>query len=246
MTLRRALAATLAGLVASCWLAGCEWMPGKPTEAERPVLASQVTNFGALYRQNCAGCHGIDGRWGAARPLNDPLYLALIKAATLRQIIRQGVSGTTMPAFAQSAGGRLSEQQIAVLVEGMRRRWGQSQQFQGVHFPPYSLQEALATYSGPGDPQRGQQAYTTYCAHCHGSDGTGGTHGGSVVDAAFLALVSDQGLRTTVIAGRPDLGMPDWRAAVPGRPMTAQEISDVVAWLVSHRRASPTSTDVKG
>ncbi|HEY7318089.1 MAG TPA: hypothetical protein VIE89_10990, partial [Candidatus Binatia bacterium] len=54
----------------------------------------------------------------------------------------------------------------------------------------------------------------------------------------YLALVSDQGLRTTVIVGRSDLGMPDWRANVSGQPMSPQEISDVVAWLASHRQTN--------
>ena len=35
---------------------------------------------------------------------------------------------------------------------------------------------------------------------------------GSIVDPSYLALVSDQSLRSTIIAGRPDLGMPDWRS----------------------------------
>jgi len=47
--------------------------------------------------------------------------------------------------------------------------------------------------------------------------------------------VSDQGLRTTVIAGRADLGAPDWRGNVPGRPMSSDEVSDVVAWLAARR-----------
>jgi cytochrome c oxidase cbb3-type subunit 3 len=51
--------------------------------------------------------------------------------------------------------------------------------------------------------------------------------------------VSDQGLRTTIIAGRTDLGMPDWREAAPGRPMSDREITDVVAWLASQRRSFP-------
>jgi hypothetical protein len=51
-------------------------------------------------------------------------------------------------------------------------------------------------------------------------------------------LISDQGLRTIVITGRPDFGAPDWRGNVPGRPMTDQEISDVVAWLSSQRPLS--------
>ena len=57
-----------------------------------------------------------------------------------------------------------------------------------------------------------------------------------LLTASFLALVSDQSLRTTVIAGRPDLGQPDWRNDVPGRVMTPQEVSDVVAWLVARRK----------
>jgi cytochrome c oxidase cbb3-type subunit III len=55
------------------------------------------------------------------------------------------------------------------------------------------------------------------------------------VDPAYLALVSDQALRTAVVAGRPDLGMPDWRGAHASEPLGAQEVSDVVAWMASHR-----------
>jgi cytochrome c oxidase cbb3-type subunit 3 len=51
--------------------------------------------------------------------------------------------------------------------------------------------------------------------------------------------VSDQYLRTEVIAGRPELGAPDWRDNVPGRPMSDQEVTDVVAWFASQRAANP-------
>jgi cytochrome c oxidase cbb3-type subunit 3/ubiquinol-cytochrome c reductase cytochrome c subunit len=60
-----------------------------------------------------------------------------------------------------------------------------------------------------------------------------------VADASYLALVSDQYLRTTVIAGRIDLGMPDWRGYTPGQPLTSREIADVVAWLIAQRRPVP-------
>jgi hypothetical protein len=59
------------------------------------------------------------------------------------------------------------------------------------------------------------------------------------VNGSFLALLSDQELRTIVIVGRPELGAPDWRGDIPGKPMTAQEISDVVAWLGSQRLKFP-------
>jgi hypothetical protein len=31
------------------------------------------------------------------------------------------------------------------------------------------------------------------------------------------------------------MGAPDWRDDVPGKPMSQQEISDVVAWLAAQR-----------
>jgi cytochrome c oxidase cbb3-type subunit 3 len=61
----------------------------------------------------------------------------------------------------------------------------------------------------------------------------------SIVDGSYLALVSDQGLRTVVIVGRPELGAPDWRGNVPGKPMSSQDVSDVVAWLASQRTKFP-------
>jgi cytochrome c oxidase cbb3-type subunit III len=231
--------AVLVGLIAFGLVLGCERIPGQPTEAQRPHIATEVSNVEALYGSSCAGCHGGDGQLGAARPLRDPLYLALIRRDALQQIIAQGVPGTTMPAFSERFGGGLTDKQIDLLIDGMQNQWGRPQAFTSVTLPPYSLKDAMAAGVEPGDPERGKTAYTTYCAHCHGPDGRGGQKGGAVVDGAYLALVSDQALRTAVIAGRLDLGMPDWREAVAGQPMTPQELADVVAWLASHRQRLP-------
>ena len=94
--------------------------------------------------------------------------------------------------------------------------------------PPYAAKL-------PGNPQQGEAVYSSYCASCHGTSGNGGPKAGSVTNPAYLSLISDQGLRTIVITGRPDFNAPDWRNNVPGHPMTDQEISDVVAWLASQR-----------
>jgi mono/diheme cytochrome c family protein len=102
--------------------------------------------------------------------------------------------------------------------------------------PPY---EATAR----GNAEQGETVYATFCASCHGSDDQGGPKAGSVTNPSYLSLVSDQGLRTLVIAGRPDFGAPDWRGNVPGRPMTNEEISDVVAWLSSQRPLIPGEFD---
>jgi cytochrome c oxidase cbb3-type subunit 3 len=42
-----------------------------------------------------------------------------------------------------------------------------------------------------------------------------------------------------VIVGRPDLDAPDWRGNVAGKPMSSQDVSDVVAWLASQRPKFP-------
>ncbi len=228
-------AIVLAGLPA-VFLSGCDAMPGRPSAADREVLPTQVTSFAALYGRHCAGCHGADGRLGAARSLNDPLYLALVPTDMFRTIIAQGVPGGMAHAFAAGAGGPLTDAQIGILVREMRARWGRPGAVTSFSLPPYSAADAARNGSGPGSPQRGMAVYTEACARCHGPEGKGGPNGGSVVDPAYLALVSDQALRTAVIAGRPDLGMPDWRGEATGRPLTQQQVSDVVAWLESHRR----------
>src|SRR5258708_25355446 len=91
----------------------------------------------------------------------------------------------------------------------------------------------------PGDREHGAQAYAVYCSSCHGVDGRGGELAGSIVDGSFLALVSDQGLRTTVIVGRPAIGAPDWRGNGRGKVMTDEDISNVVSWLFAPRSPSP-------
>jgi cytochrome c oxidase cbb3-type subunit III len=217
-------------------LVGCDAMPGRPRPADQPTLPSLVMGFAELYGQSCAGCHGTDGRLGAARPLHDPIYLTLVPPDRLRLIVAQGVPGTAMPGFAPAAGGPLTEAQVDALLHEMLKRWTHPSPSPDVPLPPYAAEDAVANGSGPGDPEQGLKVYAEACASCHGAEGKGGAKGGSVVDAAYLSLVSDQALRTAVIAGRTDLGMPDWRSYIPGQPLTAQQISDVVAWLVSQRQ----------
>ena len=64
----------------------------------------------------------------------------------------------------------------------------------------------------------------------------------SLTDPAYLSLISNQGLRSIIIAGEPQQGMPDWRSCLTGagaRAMTEQEITDIVAWLASKRPPNP-------
>jgi cytochrome c oxidase cbb3-type subunit III len=213
-------------------LAACSAPDGQPQANSEPIAPSQVSDFDTLNAQNCAGCHGAEGRGGAAIALANPTYLAIVDQTTVRNVAANGVRGTSMPAFAQSAGGMLTEQQIEVITRGIFSRWGRKQILDGANPPSYAAKAA-------GNVDHGQLAFGTYCASCHGSEGGGTSKGSAIANDSFLALVSDQGLRTMVITGRPELGAPDWRGNIPGRPMTDQEITDVVAWLVSRRAPNP-------
>ena len=213
-------------------LCGCANAPGKQLSAGTPTVPNEVSDFNILYGENCAGCHGAEGRGGAAIALGDPVYLAIADDTVLRRAATNGIPGTSMPAFAQSAGGMLTEKQIDLIAAGIRQRWSKPDVLSGTNPPPYSS-------TTPGDGSRGSQVYATFCSSCHGVSGKGGPKASSIVDGSFLALLNDQELRTIVIVGRPDLGAPDWRNNVPGKSMSAQDVSDVVAWLASQRSKFP-------
>jgi cytochrome c oxidase cbb3-type subunit III len=211
---------------------GCGAPHGQPSKDSEVLTPNEVLDFGTLYAENCAGCHGAEGRGGAAIALANPIYLAIADDASIRKVIASGVRGTAMPAFAQSAGGMLTDKQIDLINGEIRSRWSRQGILNGADPPSYAAKAI-------GDAQRGEAAYSTYCESCHGPGGNGGRKGSAITNDSFLALVSDQGLRTIVITGRPELGAPDWRGNVPGRPMSDQEVTDVVAWLASRRVQNP-------
>jgi cytochrome c oxidase cbb3-type subunit 3 len=224
-------------MLAACMLVatGCGGQyraPGRSPADAQWVPPSKVMEFSTLYRKNCAGCHGEDGKGGPAIGLGDPVYLAIADDASIRRVTAGGVPGTAMPAFAQQSGGMLTDGQIDAIVTGIRARWAKPNAPLGADVPPYAAK-------APGDPKHGAAVYRVYCSACHGPEGHGGARASSIVDGSYLALVSDQSLRTTVIAGRPEMGAPDWRSDVPGKPMSPEDVSDVVAWLAAMRPQFP-------
>jgi mono/diheme cytochrome c family protein len=232
MTLRRCIVGVACAVSLS--LAGCRNPPGKPAyngETKRP---DQVLDFPTLYAKNCAGCHGDHGRNGAAISLANPVYLGVAGLANIEHVTAKGVTGTMMPPFARSAGGLLTDQQIEIISQGMMAAWGK----------PVSLDSSSPAYAPttPGDAAEGQGSFAARCATCHGDNGTGRTNSsqrsGSLVDPAYLALISDQGLRSILIAGEPEQGMPDWHSYTTG-PLTDTEVTNIIAWLGSKRIATP-------
>ncbi len=197
--------------------------PGKPGPAEEAPASE--TDFHVLYRQRCQACHGEDGKGGPGRILNDPLYLAILPREELYNVIEHGRAGTSMPAWARKYAGPLTEEQINALVDGIEKNWAKPNQFSGAQLPAY-----YSPQNG-GDVLAGQKTFVRDCYMCHGP----GARIGSVTDAAYLSLITNQCLRTSIIVGRPDLGMPDYRHLNLGRALSDGDISNLVAFLSAKR-----------
>jgi mono/diheme cytochrome c family protein len=204
---------------------GCQRRIGPPNDEEELMRPENVVSFDRLYMQNCSACHGENGSGGPAFDLANPNYQALVSDASLSRWITDGMPGTQMPAFGESAGGFLTPQQVDTLVDGMRSRWAHADG-NVTDMPSYSS-------NATGNAEQGHQIFQVSCSSCHQQGQQ------KITDTSYLALVNDQSLRTIVIAGRPDLGQPDSKQVRPGQPLTDQDVSDIVAYLHSLRSDTP-------
>ena len=209
---------------AAAFACGCGHAPGyPPNPIARP---GDANDFATLYKKNCAACHGANGQNGPAMDLANPEYQALVDDASLRKWISGGMPGTQMMAFAQSEGGMLTSEQVETLIAGMRQEWSSPNALGGSTPPAYAQTQS-------GDAQRGALTYKARCAGCHAETRE------QLTSPAYLTLVSDQVLRTIAIAGRPDIGQPDWRHDSPGgketSPLSSQDVDDLVRYLASLR-----------
>ncbi len=200
------------------------WMPGKPKAEDRWKPGTAITDPATIYKQNCLGCHSLGATTSPAIALNNPAYLAVIPPDTLKGIITNGVPGSQMPAFSTEKGGSLSKDQIDILAAY-------------IFANKKPIEGPLPAYSAPlGNPAAGQALYETYVASLKKTVSPAVFRDGFMTNPAFLGLVSDQYLRTLLIAGQPEIGVPDFRTAIAGRPLSEQDISDLTAWLVSNRK----------
>jgi cytochrome c oxidase cbb3-type subunit III len=229
---------SVAALALAAAMAGCDRAPGA-AKADEYTPPEQVTDFHALYAANCQACHGANGQGGPAIDLGNPEYQALVDDATLKKLISTGMPGTEMPAFAQSAGGMLTDRQIDAIIAGMRSDWRKPDAFGGTTPPPYAQPES-------GNVGHGQQVYQARCASCHQDPSRQ-----QVASPVYLSLVSDQALRTIIVVGRPDIHQPDWQHDTPNgsssAPLAPQDVTDLVTYLHSLRNpgavsAAPTPT----
>jgi mono/diheme cytochrome c family protein len=106
----------IAAFVAS-WTTGS--VPAAPTEAPQPLVAlptvagvsGDPARGAQVFQQNCQVCHGAKGEGRVGVNLAKP-FASAFPAAYVKQAVSSGVQGSVMPAWAQSNGGPLSDQQL--------------------------------------------------------------------------------------------------------------------------------------
>jgi putative heme-binding domain-containing protein len=163
------------------------------------LVCSQDINSGkALFRSNCAFCHGVTGEGGRGPTLIGAHVAQNTSDAALKTIVRQGIPGTSMPAFDSIDGDDLDK-----LVAHIR-----------------SLASSGAT-SAPiqGDAKHGEQLYAkSGCANCHRIGNAGSDYGPpltriggarsqayirqSVVDPSADIPTEDEGVTVVTSAGQ--------------------------------------------
>jgi putative heme-binding domain-containing protein len=134
---------------------------GKPAVEGKPIFAS-----------TCAACHGLDGAGGEHGPdIAHRREIQQLPDQALLQIVRDGVPGTAMPAFAS-----LGSVQIEAVVRYLR-----------------TLQGQTTAAELPGDPKHGKTLFfgAAGCSQCHMANGEGGFMGPDLSSYAAALPAAD-------------------------------------------------------
>jgi cytochrome c oxidase cbb3-type subunit III len=126
-----------------------------------PLCSAQTNEGGldqgkAVFRSNCAFCHGLTAQGGRGPNLISSTLLHSSGEDAIRSVITRGVPGTTMPAF------DFPKDDLDNLVQFLRT-------LSGSH---------PAGAKPPGDPTAGELVYSRNgCVNCHRIGDTGSIYG---------------------------------------------------------------------
>ena len=185
--------------------------PGKPGPEPETPRPEQVLDFATLYGQNCAACHGENGKNGAAIALANPVYLAIAGATNIQRITADGVPGTAMPPFAQiqrrhvdrPADRRPRRGHGASLGQSGNARWADSTRLRRQH--------SRQSRPGPEGIRHLLRALPRRRRHRSLPPATASQPARSSIPPTSPSI-SDQGLRSIILAGQTEQGPHDWRS----------------------------------
>ncbi len=119
--------------------------------------SSTLEHGRAVYRSNCAFCHGTDGRGGRGPNLVSAPLTHGDGDADIAKVVRGGVPGSSMPSFSS-----MENDDMAHLIEYLRSLSGHS----------------VRQVAKLGDPMAGRAVYDrSGCAGCHRIGDAGSVYG---------------------------------------------------------------------
>ncbi len=194
--------------------------PGRIAAVMAHDNAVAVNAGQTIFQNNCTLCHGDSGQGTRGRPaLNDKHFLGTTNDDVIFSVISSGVPNTEMPAWNQSHGGPLTDEDIQNVVAFLRSWQATAPDRSSV--PP------------EGDLTKGRSEYASVCAVCHGDNGQGSAQGAALNDSVKLNEFADSWYRDVINNGRPAKGMPTW-----GTVLSPQQVSDIIAVIDYWRRNS--------
>jgi putative heme-binding domain-containing protein len=155
----------------------CRLVPGQGTEPgpQPKTTREDLTEGSRIFGTQCSYCHGPKGEGGQGAVLAVPRLSHAPDDQTLFHVIREGISGTRMPASALATS---QVWQVAAFVRTLGRVEGSK---------------------SSGDQRRGQQIFVGKggCAKCHTIAGHGGAIGPDLTDIGDRREAAE--LRTSLL-----------------------------------------------
>lgn len=228
----------------------------EPREADLSMVSATrgTARYGAaLFRSNCASCHGSDSQGGGVGvSLRSASFLAIASDEFLAETILRGRANTAMPSWRQFDNREVSDllayirswqplesdrETVLAMSEPVRRTFlpasgdtvnadSDSDSLPADEAPP----TATSVYKPSSDI--GLRLYRSRCTVCHGENGEG-TIGPSLKNESVLTVVSNGFLHDTIVRGRPGTAMPAWRQ------LSSQDVSDLIILLRSWQKQPP-------
>jgi mono/diheme cytochrome c family protein len=181
---------------------------------------SSIQRGELLYNENCAMCHGADGRGAQVITISNPDLLAVANDEYFYKTVGNGRGNTAMPGWGKFLSGDMAD------VLAFLKSW------KGFSQRPGSFS------ASQGDISRGEEKYHYLCSRCHGIYGQGDT-GPAIFNPDFLDAASDYFLSEMIAKGRRGTAMIGWSTAVSQQvKLSSADVADVIAFL-RHSTVNP-------
>lgn len=207
------------------FIASLSLLLSMPLVGEALAQAGDVEQGKAIFGEFCAVCHGYDGQGRVGATLTD-WFVSIDPEAFVKATVSEGIAGT-MPAFAQSQGGPLTDSEIDDLAAYILS-W--QERVEPAPTPtPVPVTPIPKVAGVTGDPTTGAQIFARECQVCHGERGQGGI--GATISGPIAAAQPAAFLRQVINNGVDGAPMPAFRGV-----LNADEIEDTVAFVLSWDR----------